>query len=285
MKTPILVEAARPVVYTCTFLDYDDIYTPVVVSPGVDYVLFSDRKPPLVGGWRWRPMPPETAGMSQTLANRYCKFFPHRLFPDAQLSLYVDGNTLMCGDVWPLLRAFTDSGAALGLFRHQMRDNIEEEVAYCLQVGKIAPAEAAKAELQLKAYAKAGLPAEHVLTENGVLLRRHDAPGLDAAMTLWREELERHTRRDQISLPYVVHATGVSVEIFDWDYKRDNPYFQRYPHRRQLRRRIRTYFRIQAMRGPVHRWLYGGLLNIYVVMLKIVGLSRRNEAADSEDLA
>ena len=47
----------RTVLYACTNLAYDQIFTPVAMTPGVDFVLFADRRPRFVRGWQWRPLP------------------------------------------------------------------------------------------------------------------------------------------------------------------------------------------------------------------------------------
>ena len=219
------------VVYSCTFLDYDNVYTPVTMTPGVDYVLFCERRPRFVGGWQWRRLPAEVAGLSQSMANRYCKFFPDRLFPDADVTIYVDGNTLMKGDLRPLIEEFLASNAEIGLFRHKERQSIDEELAFCKQVGRIKAEDFAKGDAQLAAYYAEGFPREHVLSQNGIILRRHGGPGLPAAMRLWWEHMMQHAPRDQLSGPFVLWKTGLPCHLWDWDYRRPNPYFMRYPHR------------------------------------------------------
>ena len=150
--------AARTVVYACTDLGYDQIFSPVAPTPGVEFVLFADRRPRLVRGWRWRPLPDAARGLSPTLANRYAKFFPERILPGAELSVYVDANTLILADLTPLVAEFAASGADIGLFRHQERTTLAEELEFGRRVGKIPAADAAKGEAQLGRYRAAGLP-------------------------------------------------------------------------------------------------------------------------------
>ena len=68
------------------------IFSPVAPTPGVEFVLFADRRPRLVRGWRWRPLPEVARGLSPTLVNRYAKFFPERILPEAEVSVYVDAT-------------------------------------------------------------------------------------------------------------------------------------------------------------------------------------------------
>lgn len=219
------------VVYTCTFPDYDAVYTPLVRTPGVEYVLHAPAPPRFVRGWQWRPLPPAVTGFSQTMANRYCKFFPDRLFPDADVTIYADGNVLMKGDLRPLIDEFLATQAEIGLFRHPWRRSIDEELPFCKQVGRVKPADFDKADAQVAGYYAEGLPRDHVLTQNGVIFRRHDGPRLQAAMALWWDEMQTHVPRDQLSSPYVFWKTGVAVTVWPWIYSRDNPYFLAYGHR------------------------------------------------------
>jgi Protein of unknown function (DUF616) len=222
----------RTVLYTCTNLAYDQIFTPVAPTPGVDFVLFADRRPCFVRGWQWRPLPPETAGMTPVMVNRFAKFFPHRIFPEADCSIYVDANTLMLSDLRPLIEEFRASGADIGLFPHKQRFNIFEEFEFARKVGKIPAADADRGRAQLAFYRAEGLPDGHLFTENAIIFRRHGSPALAPAMDLWWEQMERYTKRDQLSLPYVLHKTGLEVKLWDWNYKWENPYFKRYLHRR-----------------------------------------------------
>lgn len=250
----------RVVVYTCTFLSYDQVFPPVRKTPGADYVLFSDRRPRCLSGWKWRPLPEAARFMSQTMANRYCKFFPHRLFPEADLSIYVDGNTLILEDLRPLIAEFTAAGSGIGLFAHKERDNLLAEFAWGQRTGKIPPEEVERAEEQLARYQAAGVPPDHILTENGIIFRRHGDPDLGPAMDLWWDELCAYSRRDQLSLPYVLCATGIATKIWDWNYKFRNPYFLRYPHRSGFSVDLAIALRNRMLRGRLAYIGYGLVL-------------------------
>lgn len=257
----------KTVVYACANLAYDQIYSPVVATPGVEYVLFSDRRPRFVSGWQWRPLPAEAASLGPALANRFCKFFPQRLFPEAGISIYLDANLLILGDLQPLIDDFLASGAAIGLFPHAERSDIVSEFAFCKQVGKIGPADSARGEAQLAAYAAEGLPPDHGLTENAIILRRHDAPGLDGAMDLWWQQLATYTKRDQLSLPYVLWKSGLRAKVWDWSYWSENPYFHRYIHRRGPISDIQIFLTNKRRYGTAWRvpidgmlWLVHGLV-------------------------
>ena len=223
----------KTVLYACADLAYDQIFSPVVTHARDRVMLFADRKPRFVSGWQWRPLPDEVAGLSPSLANRFCKFFPAQVFPEADFSIYVDANTLILGDLRPLLDEFIASGADIGLFPHMERFDIFEEFEFC-QRGEQDPAGrlTKKAQAQLRHYQDEGLPREHAFTENAILFRRHGNPALDAAMELWWRQLETYTKRDQLSLPYVLHKSDSEPRSGTGTTTIREPVFQRYMHRR-----------------------------------------------------
>lgn len=252
----------KTVLYACTHLDYDQIFSPVAATPGVEFVLFSDRKPRFVRGWRWRPLPPQTAGMSQSMVNRFCKFFPHAVLPDADCTIYVDANTLILADLQPLIDEFIASGAVIGLFPHKQRADIFEEFEFSVAVGKIPPSDVEAGRRQLRRYRDEGLPADHLFTENAIIFRRHGDPALEAAMDLWWEQLETYTKRDQLSLPYVLYRSGIRAKVWDWNYKFENAYFKRYMHRRGMRNDINSYLKNKTHYRPAYRRLYRSLTGL-----------------------
>lgn len=221
------------VIYTCTFLDYDLVFTPLATTLGAEFVLLSDRRPRLVRRWRWRPIPEALRDLPQHRANRWCKFFAHELFPEAEISVYVDGNFLLRADLAPLIAEFRDTGAAIGLFRHASGRSVAEEVEFALATGRIPPDQAGRAAEQLAEYRAAGFDADTPVSDNGVLFRRHGAPGLAALMQDWWDHLLRHTRRDQISLPFLLDRHGVAAHHWDFDCRApSNPWFRSYAHRK-----------------------------------------------------
>ena len=269
--------------YTCANLAYDQIFSPVVPTPGVDPVLFSDRRPRFVSGWNWRPRTEEMAKLNPTLANRHAKFFPMRIFPDADYSIYIDANQLVIADLTPLLREFIASDADIGLFPHSKRTDIYSEFEFCKEVGKIRPPDYALGAEQMDFYRSEGLPEEHCFTENAIIFRRHgrgEARGeaLEAAMQLWWDQLARFTKRDQLSLPYVLDRAKLKVKLWDWHYLSPNPYFSRYPHRRGVLRDINIFLRNKRHYNAAWQIPIDGAFSVYRGYVKpLIAKPRRQD--------
>ena len=207
----------KTVVYTCANLAYDQIYSPVVATPGSSMCCFPTAARASSPAGSGAPARPGCVPRLRPSANWFCKFFLQRLFPEAGISIYLDANLLILGDLQPLINDFLARGGdrpvpAWRAQRHRQR------IAFCKRVGKIGPADSARGEAQLAAYAAEGLPPDHGLTENAIILCRHDAPGLDGAMDLWWQQLATYTKRDQLSLPYVLWKSGLEAKVWDWSY-------------------------------------------------------------------
>ena len=150
--------------------------------------------------------------------------------------------------VTPLVQQM--DGYDIGLFPHELRDRVEDEVAACVARGKVQDAGPIRAEYA--AYRAEGFAdAAGSLSENAVLFRRHGAQPVRDAMALWWDLVARHSGRDQISLPYVVWKTGLPVHRFDFSYRRANPWFYVYRHRRDDGRRswLRVYTHGRRLEG------------------------------------
>ena len=224
----------RTVLYACTNLAYDQIFTPVAMTPGVDFVLFADRKPRFVRGWQWRPYPPRGGRALAHHDQPLRQVLPAPIFPEAEISIYVDANTLMLADLTPLIAEFRASGADIGLFPHKQRFDICEEFAFARKVGKVPAADAAKGAAQLAFYRAEGLPDGHLFTENAIIFRRHGggqsrARGGDGPLVAADADLhpprpaEPALRADEVGAEG--EALGLELQVRE-------PLLPRYLHRR-----------------------------------------------------
>jgi hypothetical protein len=153
---------------------------------------------------------------------------------------------------------------------HNERRDVFDELEFCHLVNKVSPEDYRKGGAQLESYLAAGMPPDRRLTENGIILRRHGGPRLAAAMALWWDELKAHTRRDQLSLPYVLHASRIETKLFDWNYNDENPYFHRYFHRSRFLKNVYVAMHNKRFYNRVNFYVYGAVVNSYKTVLKRV---------------
>lgn len=220
--------SSRIAIYTCVTAHYDVVLPPLARTPGADYLLFTDDPGLRVRGWENRPLAPAAAGLPPNLQNRYHKLLPHKVLPpDYDVSIYLDANLRVRRDLTPLLAEM--AGFDIGLFPHELRNRVADEVEACIAHGKIRDATVIRAEYD--SYRAAGFPdAEDCLSENAILFRRHGAVEVIAAMEMWWDLVASHSGRDQISLPFVLWKTGLKAHRFGFNYRKRNPWFHRYGH-------------------------------------------------------
>lgn len=221
----------RLVVYTAMFGDYDDLFTPSLEqAESCDFVIFTDQHdvpPP------WRRGSVSYATPNRFKRNRFYKLLPHRLFPDHEWSLYLDGNVDLRMDPLAFLDRHSRHGSDFLVFRHPRRANVLEELAACIELRKD------NAELmvrQVAGYLENGFSHAFALTENNIMLRRHNDPALMALSEAWWAEVQSKSQRDQLSLSYVVEKTAYKgIALFDEGLlvARHHPAVRLRPHRGQ----------------------------------------------------
>ncbi|CAA0078942.1 Uncharacterised protein [BD1-7 clade bacterium] len=218
--------AKNCVIYTCVIDNYDKTFPAVRATPGIDFILFSNTSVQVVG---WKTIRIDSSRFeSATLANRYYKFFAHEVLDDYTYSMYIDGNIRVLTDLSYLFSLFSESGCTLGLLKHPYRKTLPEEIARCKELGVLDDNDAA--DCQLEDYKSQGFKDDLGLTENNVIFRNHSSDILSTSMETWWNELQMKTNRDQLSLGYVRWKHNLSVLVFEWNARQENPYLYLYPH-------------------------------------------------------
>lgn len=140
------------------------------------------------------------------LLSRWAKTHPHVLFPEARVTVYLDGNIMVTGPIGPLIAPVVRGEAAFGCFLHPHRATPEEEAAACAALGK---GDGAAMAAQVAAYRAEGhtdLP----LIEANVLVLRPVDPAVRTMLELWWREIRDRGSRDQLSLGYAIARSGVA---------------------------------------------------------------------------
>jgi hypothetical protein len=212
----------RIVVYTAIFGDIDRLWSVYPLAQGdTQHVCFTDRPLREVGLWT-DEQPPKirkgTAGMgapptwqielvepqwSTRRTARHYKAVPHA-YIDADVWIWVDGNVRLLVPPSVIVDKYLD-GADLAIFKHPDRACLYEEARFCAKVGKDSPT---VLQTQTARYEQEGMPAKWGLPETRCVIRRNtdDIRNLGDA---WWSELERHSVRDQVSLPFVCWKAGL----------------------------------------------------------------------------
>jgi hypothetical protein len=216
---------SKVVVCTAVTGSYDVLHPPATKVPGWDYICFTDEPELARPGWEVRALLENH--LDRPRCSRLPKILAHRFLYDYDISIWVDANLRIIGDLadlCPLALAYAD----IAFFRHgSRRPSVAAEIEACVAYNK-APFEVMSQ--QYEHYRGKGFPDDAgIIPEGGVIIRRHNRLRVQAAMEEWWAELLRHSARDQISLPYVIWRNSLRVTLLDWDI-RECPWFSISPH-------------------------------------------------------
>lgn len=218
-------------IYSCVTGGYDTCPPNVAARDSFDdCVLFADNISMQSSAWKLSALRSPDTLIRGDLINRYHKFFAESLFPDADISIYIDGNIEVLQSLHPLVDQFASSNAVFGCLIHPQRKYLLDELRACKRLGKFKYDDEMRVDSQLSSYMQDGFPFDFPLYSAGVLFRRHGlSSALNEAMSMWWQQINQYTCRDQLSLPYVLWKSKLSYMAFDLDIF-ENPYFLRRPH-------------------------------------------------------
>lgn len=217
-------------VYTSVYGNYDAIVQPLYKSQYCDYFAITDQEIPDNGVWKKYDTSniPGFEKMDAYHKSKYCKMFPHVLFPDYEYSIWVDGNVQIVADLLPLVDRL-EKNHFMGTFQNPLHDCVYTEAKYNLVQNYAKTSELMK---QVDIYKKEGFPKNFGMREFSVIVRKHNDVECIDLMDQWWEQVNKYTMRDQISFPYVLWRAGKTIETIqllgeNW---RWNPRFMWCPH-------------------------------------------------------
>lgn len=198
----------RSVIYTCITGGYDELIQPTYYNKEWDYICFTDNTNWLdkrkIGVWHIKPLVYNER--SNQLNNRWHKLFPHKLFPEYDSSIYIDGNVDILDDF--LFSQIENKKSDLVIPVHYINNCIYQEIKTVKKLKKAAPADLIKIKEFLTAT---GFPKSYGLTENNIIYRKHDSPIIRKIMEDWWDML-KIVSRDQLSLCYLLWKYKIPVD-------------------------------------------------------------------------
>lgn len=223
--------SVRIVVYTAIFGRIDRLWSPLpLVSRGVQHVCFTDKPKRGVGLWTHRltedwPTIMEGSHRLQAVrpiwdvkivkapygarrTARYYKALAHQHFPDADVTIWLDGNVRLLIPAARAVKSWLKS-SNLATFDHPDRDCLYQEAEFCARSRKGSPM---RLETQTASYRKDGIPEGWGLAETKCVIRRN-APQIAELNELWWQQIKEHSVRDQISLPYCCWKLGLRWRV------------------------------------------------------------------------
>ena len=197
-------------IFTVITGNYDTIKQPLVVEEGVEYYLFTNN-PGIVdaGVWKVVQIPTEqwqgrTERENNILLSRKVKMLPHKYLPvDADWSIYIDADMLIQGPLTELLKDLREE-TLFAACRHSYCKSVSEEINDLKVKGMV---DVTQIENQWQRYVEWGFKDDLGISENGLLIRRHNDARVTQLIELWWEEYQNGCLRDQVSLMPCLYRT------------------------------------------------------------------------------
>ncbi len=212
-------------IYTVITGDYDTIKQPQVITPGAEYFLFTNNhcgeeagvwkivhldEPELTAAWsgsvnRNDAIVSDNKRINNILLSRKVKMLAHKYLPEGyDMSIYIDADMMIKANLSKLFELINDD-VLMAAFRHGSCFSVREEINDLIERGVVKPA---VVEHQWKRYHEWSFKDDLGITENGILIRRHNNPKVVELMELWWQEYLYGCLRDQVSLMPCIYRCG-----------------------------------------------------------------------------
>lgn len=177
-------------------------------------------------GWELRPAVWEHATNPRLRARRH-KLLSHKLYPNAEHTLWLDGCLTPKHDPSKLIEDYmTEGSPGIFTFRHMQRNCIYQECEACVRLKKD---NLLVLRHLAKRYKAEGYPHNNGLAETTAMLRAN-TPEVNRFNELWWDELRSNSIRDQMSFNYLIWKHDLTYGTF-LGRRVSCPHFSWTPHR------------------------------------------------------
>lgn len=239
------------VIYTAVFGGKDELLRPAVIPAGCDFVCFTDEESAQHPSFKknsdvWDVRIVSRSHEDGVRNARKYKVLGHNYLGGYDISIWIDGNIIVRGDVKEWISTYL-ADANIAVFDHNQLlwdpwDCIYTEAQKLIELAEKGRRkdDPVVIQKQVARYREEGYPEHNGLLVSMIMYRRHNAPDVRRAMEEWWAEIERGSRRDQLSFNYVAWKQHLKFNWLPGD-SRDNPYFKHVyhlEHRPSFRRRL-----------------------------------------------
>lgn len=192
------MEKNRIAIYTAIFGDYDDLIAPEGEVLDCDFFCFTDNKN--LKSDLYTIIYTPSVFTDKTRDARKIKTMPHLILPDYEYTLWIDSNiTFESYDIRSLFEEFL-CNHDIAFHSHRVRDCLYLEAKECIRRNLD---QASTIVNQIVKYVYEGYPIHNGLVETGVIFRKNTEI-VRKINEEWWGEIKNGTKRDQISINYVL---------------------------------------------------------------------------------
>ena len=205
----------RKALYTINFDGYDKLHEPLVITPGWDYICFTDN--PSLKSQVFEIRGVQSLYKGHLVAREYY-INSQKYLPDYDLTIMIGGQIQVNCDLDKFIKKYCDLGCDFNMMEHCRNctyKEAKENKKFFGDAGK------KMIEKQMVKYANDGLPADFGLFAHGIIVRRKSKEIAEHERLWWKEvKNPDYVTRDQLSFMYVLWKYSlVTVNGFGdyWD--------------------------------------------------------------------
>ena len=215
----------KVIVYFCLIGDYDNV-TSFNKQKGYDYILFTDQK---INNTNWTifPIPDSVLNLkvSKIKKQRYMKIMPHKFFKNYDLSLYIDANYEIKGDLDDYLVNTLNPLDHIYIPHLQFGKGIRQALDNAI--------EKKLDDVSLLNKIKKRYDSKHFLDKTGIvnaglMIRYHNTEDCIRLMEKWWREVRDYSHVDGFAFDYAGYETGVRYLYTSYQFALF--YFKVHPH-------------------------------------------------------
>ena len=196
----------KVIVYSCLIGDYDNV-TSFNKQKGYDYILFTDQK---INNTNWTifPIPDEVLKLkvSDIKKQRYMKIMPHLFFKNYDLSLYIDANYEITGDLDDYLINTLNPLDHIYVPHLQFGKGIRQALDKAIENNLDKISILKKVE---KKYTRKHFIDKTGIVNAGLMIRYHHKEDCIKLMEAWWKEVRDLSHVDGFSFDFAGYMTGV----------------------------------------------------------------------------
>jgi len=208
----------KNIIYTVIIDDYDYLKNPSVVTEGWKYICFTNNAKLRSDIWDIRVIEKDKH-LDSTKNSRKIKIqYHHYLKEKYDLSIFIDGKIGINGNLNDFLEKEVEdlNNKEIDMFlpKHPVRNCIYQEIEKCKEIKK---ENKMICNLLKRFYKKEKYPENIGLNNTCLLVRRYPNKDMIQLMDDWWTMVERWSRRDQLSLSYVLWKNKGLIEKAELD--------------------------------------------------------------------
>jgi uncharacterized protein YqgQ len=199
-------DSRKVIVYSCMIGNYDNV-TSFNKQRGYDYILFTDQNIKNTN-WTIFPIPDEVLklNVSDIKKQRYMKIHPHKFFKNYDLSLYIDPNYEITGDLDDYLINTLNPLDHIYIPHLQFGKGMKQAIDKAIEK-KLDDVSLLKHVMDR--YNQSKLLDKTGIVNAGLIIRKHHTEDCIKLMERWWEEVRDYSHVDNFAFDYAGYMTGV----------------------------------------------------------------------------